>query len=283
MHRPAKQVLHRILMALILFWPVIGAAETSDAIEFGILPTLSARTILTTYQPLRVYLEQHLKRPVNFVTAPDYVTYIERTRRGEYHYLITASHFARMAQKDSGYRPLVRVKRELQALLVTEKLTGISNLSELRGKSVTTPDSLAVVSLLAAELLREHGLSPGRDVKLLAQNSFNSAVIAMRNGESAAAITSVTALKQMSADARAELVTLATTKSVPHNVCLANSKVPPREAAEMTRLLLTFGDTAAGEAFFRDTGFIAFVRPTEEELRALDGYVADVKRQLAAP
>ena len=284
MRRQTKQMIRYFLTALALLSPTLSAAaENADAIEFGILPTLSARTILTTYQPLRIYLEQHLKRPVQFVTAPDYRTYVERTQRGEYRYVITASHFARLAQKEAGYQPLVRVKRELDALLVTDKRTGITNIAGLRGKSVTTPDSLAIISMLGAELLRAHGLLPGRDVRLQAQTSFNSALIAMHNGESAAAITAATALKQMPAEVRENLVTLATTKSVPHNVCLASSKVPPEEAAEMTRLLLAFGATAAGEAFFHDTGFIGFVRPTEKELRALDGYVADLKRQLAMP
>ncbi len=257
-----------------------AATENTDVIEFGILPTLSSRTILTTYQPLRLYLEQHLKRPVQFVTAPDYRTYVERTQRGEYRYVITASHFARLAQKEAGYQPLVRVKRELDALLVADKHTGIISVAGLRGKSVSTPDNLAITSMLAAELLRAHGLIPGRDVSLLPQGSFNSALIAMHNGDSAAAITSATALMQMPAEARIDLVTLAKTKVVPHNVCLASREVPQQEAAEMTHLLLNFGATAAGEAFFHDTGFIGFVRMTADELRAVDGYVPEIKRRL---
>ena len=284
MRRQKKQMIRYFLTALALLSPTLpAAAENTDAIEFGILPTLSSRSILTTYQPLRIYLEQHLKRPVQFVTAPDYRTYIERTQRGEYRYLITAAHFARLAQKEAGYQPLVRVKRELAALLVTDKRSGITHIAELRGKLVSTPDSLAIISMLGEELFRAHGLLPGRDVRLRAQTSFNSALIAMRNGDSAAAITAATALKQMPAEVRENLVTLATSQSVPHNVCLASPKVPPQEAAKMRRLLLAFGATTAGEAFFRTTGFISFVRPTEKELRALDGYVVDLKRQLAMP
>lgn len=282
MLRQTKHLGRYFLTALAILSPALtAAAENADAIEFGILPTLSARTILTTYQPLRVYLEQHLKRPVQFVTAPDYRIYIERTQRGDYPYLITASHFARLAQKEAGYQPLVRVKRELDAMLVTDKRSGITTIEGLRGKSVSTPDSLAITSMLAVELFRAHGMSPGRDVNLHAQTSFNSALIAMHNGESAAAITAATALKQMPAEVRENLVVLATTKSVPHNVCLASSKVPPHEAAEMTRLLLAFGNTPAGEAFFRDTGFVGFVRSTEDDLVALDAYMVDLKRQLA--
>lgn len=273
----------RGFVALILVWPLHAAAQHSDSIEFGVLPTLSARTILSTYQPLREYLEAQLKRPVLFVTAPDYRTFIERTQRGEYRYVITASHFARLAQKEAGYRPLVRVKRELQALLVTDKSTGIGDVAGLRGKVVTTPDNLAIISMLGAEQLRNNGLTPGRDVTMRAQASFNSAVIAMRNGESAAAITAPTALNQMPADVRESLVTLATSKAVSHVVSLANAKVPAEEAATMQRLLTEFSKQPAGKEFFQATGFIEFVPVRDEDLRALDAYVADLKKQLGAP
>jgi len=283
MRQANKFGLWRNFVAIIACWPLLAEAQNPDRIEFGILPTLSARTILNTYQPLREYLEARLKKPVLFITAPDYRTFIERTQRGDYRYVITASHFARLAQKEAGYRPLVRVKRELQGLLVTDKSTGVSGIAGLRGKVITTPDSLAIISMLAAEQLRNNGLVPGRDVTMRAQASFNSAVIAMRNGESAAAITAATALNQMPADIRDSLITLGTTKSVPHVVSLANGRVPAEEAATMQRLLTEFGQQPAGKEFFHATGFIDFVRVNDEELRMLDVYVADLKKQLGAP
>jgi phosphonate transport system substrate-binding protein len=273
----------RIILMLAACLPTLALAQKPDVIEFGIIPTLSARTILTTYQPLREYLEAQFKKPVLFVTAPDFRSFIERTQRGEYRYVITAPHFARLAQKEAGYQPLVRVKRELQAILVVDKSAGINDIKSLRGKVITTPDSLAIIAILGEELLRDRGLVPGRDVVMRAQVSFNSAVIALRNGESAAAITAATALNQMPSEVRESLTALATTKAVSHVVSLANSQVPPDEAAMMARLLTEFSKVPAGKEFFQATGFIDFVRVSDEELRVLDAYVADLKKQLGAP
>jgi len=270
----------RIMFMLALYLPTLALAQKSDVIEFGIIPTLSARTILTTYQPLREYLEAQFKKPVLFVTAPDFRNFIDRTQRGEYRYVITAPHFARLAQKEAGYQPLVRVKRELQAIFVVDKNAGISAIQSLRGKVITTPDSLAIISMLGEELLRDRGLVPGRDVTMRPQASFNSAVIALRNGESAAAITAATALNQMPSEIRDSLTVLATTKAVSHVVSLANSKVPPEEAATMARLLTEFSKTQAGKEFFKATGFIDFIHVSDEELQALDVYVGILKKQL---
>ena len=246
----------------------------------GILPTLSARTILTTYQPLREYLEAGLQRPVLLVTAPDYRTFIERTQRGEYRYLVTAPHFARLAQREAGYQPLVRVRRELNALLVTDRAHGISTIEQLRGKQVTTPDPLAIISMLGTELLRAHGLRSGQEVTLHPMPSFNSAVIALTNGESAAAVTAATALRQMPEETRGGLVTLGASRVVPHVIYLASPDVPAEELDRLRGLLLAFSGEARGREFFERTGFAGLDPVSEEELRTLDPYVEDLKKAL---
>jgi phosphonate transport system substrate-binding protein len=280
--RQAKRFgLWRFLVAIIACWPMLACAQKADTVEFGILPILSTLTLLTVYEPLRAYLQERLQKPVAFVTAPSYRAFIERTRRSEFRYIITAPHFARLAQKEDGYQPLVRVKSELIAILVADKGAGITQIDALRGKTVTTPDSLAIISFMAREYLRQQGLVPDRDVFLKSEVSFNSAVIAVRNGASAAAATSPTALKQMPPEIRESLLTLGTTNPVQGITYLASHKVPAKEMAGMQQLLLEFSATAAGKEFFKNTGFVDFVRTSDDEMRALDVYVVELKKQLA--
>ena len=268
--------------AAVAFLGASPAASGGDAIEFGILPTLSTRATLSTYQPLREYLEERLQRPVTLITAPDFPTYIERTRRGVYSFLVTAPHFARLAQIESGYVPMVRVKRELRGLLVVREGSGIQTLADLRGKTISTPERLAIVTMLGLELLRAHGLQPGRDVTVRPATSFTSAVLAVQNGESDAAITAPTALSQMPEQSRAGLRVIASTASIPGTVYMASPRVPPAEIERMTRLLMDFSaDPTRGKTFFEHTGYEGLVRATPEELRALDPYVAELKRRLA--
>ena len=282
LHRPNAV---RLVLLLAMLFPGHPAwSAEPGTLEIGIIPTLSTRTILATYQPLRGYLEEQLQQPVSLITAPDYRTFVERTQRGEYRFVITAPHFARFAQVEAGYRPLVRVKRELRALLVTRTDNGIARVADLRGKSVSTPEGLAVVTMLGEQLLRDQGLTPGRDVEVKHLASFNSAVLAVHNGETAAAFTAATALKQMPPDVRNSLREIAATGSVPHVIFLAHPKVPAADEKRMTELLLAFETRSpAGIKFFEKTGFAGYVRPTAAELRRLDPYVAEVKKQLAAP
>lgn len=277
-----RSILCRITLATALASLAVNAAAAPPApIEMGILPTLSARTILNTYRPLREYLEEHLGQPVLLVTAPDYRTFVARTQNGAYRYVITAPHFARLAQREAGYQPLVRVERQLDALLVADREHGINAVEQLRGRRVTTPDPLAIISMLGSELLKEHGLQAGRDVLLQPMPSFNSAVIALTNGESAAAVTAATALKQMPEETRSRLVTLAKSKTVPHVIYLAAPNVPGTEVERVRELLRTFAtDPTRGRPFFERTGFGGLDPIDEEQLRTLDPYVADLKQAL---
>jgi phosphonate transport system substrate-binding protein len=262
----------------------VVAADEPRPLELGVLPTLSTRAVFDTYEPLRAYLEERLRRPVALVTARDYRTYIERTQRGEYRFLVTAPHFARLAQTEAGYVPMVRVKRELHAIIVTRADGAVRGLNDLRHQVVTSPESLAIVTILGTRLLRQHGLVPGRNLTVQPLASFSSAVLAVHNGEAAAAITAPTALAQMSETLQANLRVIGTSPPVPPVVYIAHPRVPPEEIDRMTRVLLEFSaDAQRGSAFFRKTGFVGLVRPGPDELRSLDPYVAELKSRLRAP
>ena len=272
------------LAALLALLPVRLAAEP-QALEIAIFPYLSTRTLLTSYQPLQAYLEKKLQRPVLLVTAPDFRTFAERTQRGEYRYVVTAPHFARLAQKEAGYQPMLMAKANLVAIAVVEKNSPLRNVTELRGKTVAAPDPLALVSMLGAQMLRASGLVPGKDVTLRPALSHNSAVLSVLRGESGAAFTSTTALEQMPDEIKNGVRVLAATEGFPNIMYLANPKVPIVEVAQMTATLLEFAEkTPQGRKLYGETlGHLGLVAPSPKELQRLDPFVSELKALLVQP
>ena len=248
-------------------------------LEIGIHPYLSARTVLTTYQPLQQYLQTQLQRPVLFITAPNFRTFVERTQRGEYRFVLTAPHFARLAQREAGYLPMLRTKRDLHGVLVVNQDSPLQHVSELRGKTVATPDSIAIITMLGVQLLRANDLKPGQDVVLRAMPSHDAAVLALQKGNGvAAAMVSATALQQMPQELRDSIRTLATSNAVPPIMYLAHPKTPRREVADMTALLLEFTEnTPEGRKFISEIGHLGLRPPTTTEMKRLDPYVSDLK------
>lgn len=263
----------------------MSAAENKASIaplEIGIFPYLSTRTVLTTYQPLRQYLQNRLQRPVLFITAPNLRTFVERTQNGEYRFVLTAPHFGRLAEQDAGYLPMLRPKRELHATLVVNQDSALHHISELRGKTVATPDSIAIISMLGVNLLRANGLEPGKDVVLQAMPSHDAAVWSLQKGDSAAAIISATALQQMPIELKSGIRILASSNGVPPIMFMAHPKVPRGEVKLMTTLLLDFAEnTPEGRNFMRDTGYLGLLPSTSKEMKSLDPYVKELKILLA--
>lgn len=214
-------------------------------------------------------------------TARDQRTFIERTQRGDYDLVITAPHFARLAQKEAGYIPMLRAKADLYGLLVVAKASPIARVEDLRGKVVVTPNPLAIISMLGEKLLEENGLHPGTDVTVAPRVSHASAVLAVIQGEAAAAVTSVTALAQMPPEFEAAVKVIATTQRTPHVFYLANHKLPSGEISRIKRIVLEFAEnTPEGRRFIARLNHQGLVRPDPGDLESMDPYVAQLKALL---
>lgn len=275
-----KRLLQMLLIALFLSVPPASAAEP-PALEIGIWPYMSTQALLTLYHPLQRYLEHGLQKPVLFVTAPDQRAFVGRTLKGEYRFVITAPHFARLAQKEAGYVPMLRPKRDMVSLLLVNKNSAIRSVDDLRGKTVTLPEKVTLVAILTMQMLRENGLEPGRDIKVRYAASHNSAMLDVLRGESAAAATAATILDQMPEKDRGSFRILARTGKVPPLVILANPGVPEKEVADMTRTLLDFTEhSPEGDKFLKRIAWQGLRPPAPGEMRSLDPYVADLNRLL---
>jgi phosphonate transport system substrate-binding protein len=263
-----------------------GLAEPSPpGIEIAITPFLSVRTMVQNYEPMRVYLEKRLKRPVLFITAPDYKTFHERTRDRQYSYVITVANAAYLAQTESGYIPLLRPAIDTKPTLVVAKGDALSRIADLRGKAIALPERLAVVSMQAPAMLRDAGLDPERDVVLKHLPNHGAAVNHVLAGEVAAAIVSDRALAQMPA-ATKDAVRIVETwhkGAVPGIVYMSSAKVPRAEAERFLRAVLDFVDSAEGRALMAQLGYGTLLPMKADELKSLAPYGAALKAALTEP
>jgi len=246
------------------------------------MPYLPARILLEHYKPLRVHLERSLRRPVTLFTAPDYQTFIARTQRREYAFVVTVAHAARLAELEAGYVPMLRPAMDTHAIVLVARDGPIRSIADLRGKRVAIPDTLAIVTQLGAEVLRSHGLKPGEDVTLYTAATHSTAMHAVLAGEAEAAVISDRAFIAAASDLKQELRTIATSGSgVPGVVYLASPAVPQTLVAEITQAILGFAnETPNGRQFLESLGYDALRALKPDELAVVDGYVAPLKAAL---
>lgn len=259
-------------------------AEDNSALkplEIGIVPYLSARVLVTSYEPMRLYLEQTLGRPVKIYTAAGFKPFFLNTRQGDYDLVITAAHFARIVQKEQKFIPMVRYSAGGRAVLVTTLASPLKTTRDLRAQIIAVPDKVSLASIVCLTYLRENRLKSDTDFKLLEVPSFASAILAVQNGDAGAAITANGVLLQMPQTLRESVRTIVDAGEYIPLVFLAHPRLGKKYIDLLNTTLLKFGnETSEGKQFLTSTGFGSIIPATAKDMSSLDRYIEETKRLL---
>ena len=253
---------------------VVLAQVTAQAkvLQVGILPTLSARALLKNYQPLQLYLERELKRPIELSTAPDFRTFYSNTIEGKYDVVVTAAHMARLAQTEAKYVPLASYKAVNRAILLEAKDKPLRSIQDLKGKALAFGDRNALIVSQTLHYLLEQGLREGVDYTLLETQSHNSAAYSVQIHQSILAITSPSGFKNIPGVIQDSVQVYATLPELPSLTWMAH----PRMASEVPMIkaaLIGFtSNIEEGRQFFEATGYIGLRDISSAEMKLLDPY-----------
>src|SRR3990172_3756350 len=176
MTRAVIRTLSLIVTALLLFPPALYAAPENETLVLGVFPYLSANQMMEQLSPLSKRIEETLGKKVTMVSAPDFLSFVDRTTRGEYDLVLTAAHMGRLAQTRDGWKRVARSGQKTAAVLLVRKDSGIHGLQDLRGKKMAVGNVRSVTYLLAEEVLVQNGLTAGTDVKIIETTTFSNVV-----------------------------------------------------------------------------------------------------------
>jgi len=266
---------------ILLCFALSGFSATAWAqtpFRVGILPSNGTLAVLQLYKPLHIYLEERLKTPVELYTATDYAAFVRQVQGKEFDLVITAPHFAALAEEQSGYRGIVRFARKLQLFVVVGKDKPVEVASQLRGAIIAVPDRLAFVTLNGIDWLAAGGLKEGRDYQLKPYGSHTSALFAVAKGEVTAAFTSDCG--RLDPEVLSRLRQFAIGKPMPNLVVLAGPGLHAADFAALQRHLAAFPESREGKDFFAGSGYMGFIPLTPADQRALRPYVRKVTRML---
>lgn len=270
------------LAALLALLPGLSSAAP-QTLSFGLFPNLSTRLLLETYQPMREFLEQKLGRPVTLGTAPDFNSFVGRTQNGEYDLIVTAPHFARLAQTESGYQPLFAYRNDITAVIVVAKDSRYTELDMLAGQKIASPDRIALVTMLGLKMLRDKGMEPGKNYNFHWAGTHGNVALAVQRGETAAGIIGTLPLKQLPDNISRQLRVLSVSPAIDSQIILAHQRLAPAQLQQIREALLQFEQSTVGQQFFRTTGLAGLKPLNANDLRQLDPYAKEVKRMLELP
>ncbi|MEJ2644976.1 MAG: PhnD/SsuA/transferrin family substrate-binding protein [Gammaproteobacteria bacterium] len=259
------------LICCVLVTPVARGEE--QPLTFGVFPYVSPGRLVAHQHGLAQFLASRLHRRVVMVTAPNYRTFFERTRRGDYDLALTAPHFARAAELHDGYRPLAITEHHISGVFIVRRDGPIHQIKDLSGRTVTDTVPETIVYQLALQTLAQHGLVPGRNVTILSTKTFNNAIFAALRGDSDAAVTGFKLWQHLAPRYKSQLRAIGQTRSIPGFVLIANPKLATATATAAQQAALAFAGSPAGKHYL----FIGFKRVTEQTMKDFDPYTKFLK------
>jgi len=264
-------ILRMVLILCMGFWLATANAQQAP-LKLGIMPFNSPLALLRTHQPLIEHLERALGRQVIMLTSPDYFTHINQLLAGDFDLAITGPHFGAMAS-ERGMRLLFRYATEIQPVFVVRNDSPIHQSHDFVGKTLALSSRLSISSIGGIDWLRQQGLRPNVDFKVVEYSSHGAAVAAVAAGAADAAVTTHTPLRQIPEDLRQQVRLLASDIRMPHVMTLAHGRLGEATLARLRKALQEFPDTAAGQAFFRDTGYRGYTAVTPEDIEKLRPFI----------
>ncbi|MDO9468794.1 MAG: phosphate/phosphite/phosphonate ABC transporter substrate-binding protein [Thiobacillus sp.] len=261
-----------MLMAALALYPFCATASEKTPLVLGVFPYVSPGQLAAFHTPLKEYLASSLQRPITLVTAPDFLTFIERTRAGQYDIIITAPHLGRLAETRDGYQRLAQTGHAVQGIFLTRKDSDIHRIEDLKGKSVMIAQKVSIIYQMAEQMLRQKGLIPGESVTIIETRTHNNAMHAPVRGEADASVTGTLLWRVLEDEQKNRMRVIGTTEELPGFLLLANKRLSAPDVARIKGLLLDFHQVPGSEAYFATTGYEKFKHIDDRVMQRMDPY-----------
>jgi phosphonate transport system substrate-binding protein len=271
-------MLNRISYLLWLLLAISVPVHAAEEITLGVFPYVTSGQLVELHTPLKNYIAKSLSRPVVLVTAPDFLSFDDRTHHGEYDLILTAPHFGRLAEQRDGYQRVARTLHEVRAVFLVPKESNIRRIEDLKGKRIMVAQPVSVVYQLALETLSKKGLFPGKNVTIIETRTHNNALYAPLRNEADAGITGILLWEKLTGEQKNQLHLIATSPGVPGFMLMANPRVPKRDVNKLRQAMISFNKTSEGKSYFEKSGMKGFGPIDDATMRHLDPYTAVITR-----
>jgi phosphonate transport system substrate-binding protein len=255
--------------------PATGAAP----LRLGLTPFLSPRSLLVSYEPLRLHLQARLGRPVEFYSARDFRALMQLARQPEQPFTLIPVHLALMLVEDAGFKLLALSSLESPLALwaPADTLRTLSAPGALAGRRVATADSLTLASLRLERWRAEQGLEASLSMR--PYPNLGAAVLALGRGEVEAVLAPKAALRELPDGAGAGLQLLVDLGAIPTPCWVAEPGAKAVDSAAFRAALLSFEGAGAGGR----SSEARYVQAVPADLARWRPYAAIARERLRAP
>lgn len=264
------------LSALLGYAPDGMAQTPAVPFRIGVAPHTSTRVIIEMYQPLRLFLEKALERPVEIVTAADFTEYARRAVQQQYDLAITTSHQARMLESDSGYLPLLTYKADFKAVALVEASSRYREPKDLAGTTAIGLSPSSLVTSWGRHWLLRNSVS-GVNIRFV--SASDSVAQLLLAGDGSIGFTSLANYQSLVPAVRDRLRILAESLPMAGRVYALNRRNTSQKE-KISAALWAFAETDEARQYFDKYRLDGYRRLEPRELTAMEPYANEVRQAL---
>jgi len=212
--------------------------ETPNVLRVGIFPYKSPRSILSTFAPIAVKLEQKLGMKVQIVTAPDAATYMLRAKAGEYDLALpcVACFFD---IQSAGYRIIAMGSPPFHGGVIVRQDSDLALGRQFKGRKVAAVGSHSYAGyLFFREQLTDISLDPDKDVDFHFLGKLETIIFGVINKEYDAGVIRLDSLESPTfAEVKKSLRVVARSVAVPQFPFVVNNNLSDAVVAGIREVL----------------------------------------------
>ncbi len=226
------------------------------------------------------YLERVNGQKVSLVIPRTFKEFFDSMIKGEYDLAIAAPNFARVAQLDRGFVPLLMYQPQINALFVAPIESAVTGPRDVRGRVVAFANPTSLVALYGQQWLKQSGVAEG-DYEVRAARTDLGVGRMMLSGDAVAAIMSNGEFRSIPADEFSRLKVVQIFAKIPNFIFMVQPKLGATRISQLKQQLLGFfADPEDGVPFAQATGFIGLSEVDNNALLELDSFTAATRRSM---
>jgi phosphonate transport system substrate-binding protein len=219
--------------------------------SFGVVPQFEAKKLRHTWQPIINYLKKETGYNFKIKGSPTIGGFEEELLRGEFDFAYMNPLHLILAHEKEGYLPLVRdIGKTLYGVLVVKKDGGITEVSQLDGKTIAfpAPRALGATILIKQELEDIYGIQ----ISSVYAKTHDSVYLNVLLGKASAGGGVQQSLNRQTPEYKSALRVIYTTRKVPTHPIGVLPTVPGRVVTAVTAALLKLGKSPGGRKLLKE-------------------------------
>ncbi len=243
----------------------LPAMADQGAYRFGVLPLQSPNKLAVMFLPLTQALSERLGRPVQFVTAPSFSTFMARVADRNFDIVYLNPLLFSRAKAD-GYHVVAKVAGEpFTGILVVRRDSRLKDMDPAQlppRLRIGFPDPGAyAATVMTRRYLTRLGIDVDRAFQVKYFGSQDSVLMALYSGLVDVAGTWKPSLRSMPGEVRDDLRVIAETPPEPQMPIAVRNDMPPADTKAIVEVLTELGTTPRGRAILKGMalpqGFVA--------------------------